>query len=281
MPPDRRRKIVASLVKAVQRCEKKHLNFKVYLQTLCNDREAKQRVRDAREPEKKKAEDQAEHDRKQRVRDSRTPEEKTAEDQAANETRKRVRDSRTPEEKKAADQAENETRKRARDSRSPEEKKAADQARRQKKQKKAGPQDSFARSLVDELAQHRINGLEGSASRPRDLRLALPDSDSSDTGDESASADEDPEDESVASCDSDGDILMVKAVDKNRQLKKVIKSTSAGVPEDELLSLEKAEELDTGVSFLPLDLENSSRIEAEIKDALAYVYTDLVCISST
>jgi hypothetical protein len=258
MPPDRRRKIVANLVKAVQRCKKKHLNREGYLQTLCKDRESKQNVKN-----------------------SRTPEEKKAADQAGNERSQKARDDRTPEEKKVARLAGRQSKKRAFDAMTPEEKEAFRVSKNSNKKKKAGPQDSFARSLVDELAQHRINGLDGSASRPRDLRLALPDSDSSDTGDESASDDEDPEDESVASCDSDGDILMVKAVKKKRQLKKVIKSTTAGVPEDELLSLEKADELDAGVSFLPLDLENSSRIEAEIKDALAYVYTDLVCTSST
>jgi hypothetical protein len=173
--------------------------------------------------------------------------------------RKIARYSRTPEEKKVARLEGRQRKKRAFDAMTPEEKDAFRVSKNSNKKKKAGPQDVFGRSLVDELAQHRINGLDGSASRPRDLRLALPDSDSSDTGDESASADEDPNEESVERCDSDGDILMATAVEKKRHLKKVIKSTSAGVPEDELLSLEKAEELDAGVSFLPLDLENSSR----------------------
>jgi hypothetical protein len=59
--------------------------------------------------------------------------------------------------------------------------------------------------------------------------------------------------------------------------KNAVDPTVMGVPESELLSLARAEAMDAGVAFISLDLENSRRIEAEIKDALTHVYTDLVC----
>jgi hypothetical protein len=114
MPPDRRRKIVESLRKAVMRCKNKHLQPDSYQQTLAKDRGARQIARDSRTPEEKKADDQAGSERMKRARDALTPEEKKAEVQAESERKQRTKDARTSEEKTAEEQAANERMQRAR-----------------------------------------------------------------------------------------------------------------------------------------------------------------------
>jgi len=277
MSVEDRKRVVGNLNRAVLRCKTKHLDGGKHLETQAKDRESRQRARDSLQPSEREDIRLQNRGGMKRMREFETLEQKDDARFQNREGLKRMRDSETPEKKDEVRSKDRKGKQRVRDSEPPDKRQIRLEIARNRKHESGGC-SSVAREFEDELTRRREDAVGGMSRRPRELRVDLRGEESSDDNHLSdtyhGNYPSDVSSESEESTDDDTSVAKTKI---RRKKKIAVSPTAMGVPESELLSLALAEEIDAGVAFIALDLENSRRIEAEIKDALTHVYTDLVC----